>query len=71
MKLFLKFFIAILLVGFVSCRDTKNADTEVDEVKETVEATTEDASDELKEASENLDKEVEDLDNALKELEDI
>ncbi|PNQ72645.1 hypothetical protein C1T31_10885 [Hanstruepera neustonica] len=70
-----KLLILLLLIGFWSCRDTKEADeaveTEVQQETSGTEATDNYIDPEVDKATEELDKEVKELDDALNELDTI
>lgn len=67
MKLLVKIFIIVLVVGFVSCRDTKKEEEEANAAIEQVEA----VEAEVKEINADLEKGEDELKDALKELDSI
>ena len=75
MKQFSKFLILLVVLGFWSCRDTKEVEetveTEVQQEKSINDADGKNPERDLQEASEELDKEVKELESALKELDTI
>ena len=75
MKQFSKFLILLVVLGFWSCRDTKEVEetveTEVQQEKSIKETDDNSPESDLQEVSEELDKEVRELESALKELDTI
>ncbi|RMA58622.1 hypothetical protein [Ulvibacter antarcticus] len=67
MKVIFKLSIVVLLLGMVSCRDTKKEDAESQAVVEKIET----METEVEEISDNLEAEEKELEEALKELDSI
>jgi HAMP domain-containing protein len=67
MKLILKFFVLLFLVGQISCKDTKKEDSETQAALEEIEA----VETTINEASQELDQDLEELEDALEELDSI
>lgn len=67
MKLILKFFVLLFLVGHISCKDTKKEAAENEAALEAIEAV--EAT--VNEVSEELDQDLKELDEALEELDSI
>ncbi len=67
MKLILKLFVLLFLVGQISCKDTKKEEAETQAALEEIEA----VETTLDEASEELDQDLEELEDALEELDSI
>ena len=65
MKTVMRFFIALLLIGSVSCKDTKEVEEKTQIVNEEIKK----IDTEIDEISEDLDQEVKELEDALNELE--
>lgn len=67
MKLLLKLFVLLFLVGQISCKDTTKEEAETQAALEEIEA----VETTLDEASEELDQDLEELEDALEELDSI
>ncbi len=67
MKTVIKLLIVFLVIGVVSCRDTKKEETETKTAVEQIEA----IETEAEAISKEIEKEVEELENDLKELDNI
>jgi hypothetical protein len=67
MKLALKFFVLLFLVGQLSCKDTKQEEAETQAALEEIET----VENTLEEASQELDEDLEDLEDALEELDTL
>lgn len=67
MKLILKFFVLLFLVGQISCKDTNKEDSETQEALEDIEA----VENSINEASQELDQDIEEFEDALEELDSI
>ena len=64
MKIIFRVFFSILLLGVMSCRDTKKEEAETQAAIEEIEA----VEAEVQEASEQVDKDVKELETALNDL---
>ncbi len=58
---------SIILIGIVSCRDTKKEQEELDKTLDTIEA----AEQEIDETVEEVEKKAEEVESALKELDSL
>ncbi len=67
MKIASKILLTLLLVAFVSCRDTKAEEAETQKVVDQIEA----VESEAQEITEKIDEEAGELEEALKELDSI
>ncbi|MBX2826637.1 MAG: hypothetical protein KTR22_00640 [Flavobacteriaceae bacterium] len=67
MKIVTRLLLALLLVGFISCRDTKAEEEEAQKVVEQIEA----VESEAEEISEKIEQEAGELEEALQELDSI
>jgi uncharacterized protein (DUF3084 family) len=67
MKTLLKLFVLLLLVGQISCKDTKKEAAESEAALEEIEA----VENTVNEASEELDQNLKELEEALQELDSI
>jgi len=67
MKLVLKFFVLLFLVGQISCKETKKEDSEIQADLEEIEA----VENTINEASQELDQDLKELQDALEELDSI
>ena len=67
MKIVSRLLLTLLLVGFISCRDTKAEEAEAQKVVDEIEA----VENEAKEISEKIDQEAGELEEALEELDSI
>ena len=67
MKYFVQIFALVMILGLVSCRDTKKEEAEAEAAIEEVETVEEEAA----QLTEELDKEAAELEEALKELDSI
>ena len=64
MKIILRVLLSILLLGVMSCRDTKKEEAETQAAIEEIEA----VEAEVEEATETVDKDVKELETALNDL---
>lgn len=66
MKVLIKFFVVVMILGLASCRDTKKEEAEAENV-EKLEA----VNAEVEQVTEELEDEAAELEEALKELDSI
>ncbi|MBT8262536.1 MAG: hypothetical protein KJO05_06915 [Bacteroidia bacterium] len=67
MKVVLKLFIVLFVLGLTSCRDTKKEEAELEAVTEQIESVEEEATN----IAEEIDAEAEELEETLSELDSL